>query len=186
MTSALAAVALAAIACCTALVAALHVLPTGYAPLRNAVSDYGVGRYANWYRAQTTAAAIGAIALAWALARSVHPRPVGPIALLVVFAAARLAITRYPTDLDRTKPTPAGHVHLFLAVVAFASIALAAGRLAARVDWGGVDALGLAVIVTAVATALTVRLRFAWFGLVERLFYAAFLAWLATVAIHLL
>ena len=29
-----------------AVVAALHVLPTGYNPARNAVSDYGVGQYA--------------------------------------------------------------------------------------------------------------------------------------------
>ena len=27
----------------------LHLLPTGYNPVRDAVSDYGVGRYRGWF-----------------------------------------------------------------------------------------------------------------------------------------
>jgi hypothetical protein len=33
-----------------AVVAALHVLPTGYNPAHSAVSDYGVGQYAPLFR----------------------------------------------------------------------------------------------------------------------------------------
>ena len=30
----------------------LHVLPTGYNPVRDAISDYGVGRYRSYFAAQ--------------------------------------------------------------------------------------------------------------------------------------
>ena len=49
-----------------AVVAALHVLPTGYKPARNAVSDYGVGQYAPLFRVSL-----------WAGSRAVAALPVG-------------------------------------------------------------------------------------------------------------
>jgi hypothetical protein len=105
--------------------------------------------------------------------------------LLVVFAAARLAIPSFPTDLDRTQRTRQGLIHLLLAGVAFASIAWAAANLTHRVDWNGCRAFGWSVVVTAVATWVAARARFPYFGVVERLFYAATLAWLAFVSLNL-
>ena len=186
--------AIATLACLTALVR-VHQLPTGYRPLRNAVSDYGVGRYAAYYRFQTAASAIAAVFVALALARAVDPAPIRVIVLLGVFAAARFAIPWFPTDVNRLRPTQTGRVHILLAGIAFAAIAWAAAALPDRVDWtsihGLLTGLGWLVVVSSVACglALTRALRVyaaPWFGLIERVFYAAVLAWFFVVSLHFL
>ncbi len=195
MTEALAILALAATLACVAALVYLHTLPTGYRPLTDAVSDYGVGPYKLWYRMQASALGSAGILLAGALWSGVDPAPIRPIGLLVVFGLARLAIPSYPTDLDLTKPTPTGRIHIRLAGVAFVTIALAAVTLhsAVRHDpaWAGIAQLlgwlGWAVAVTTVATVVTVRVPALRqrFGLVERLLYAAMIAWFLVVTIHL-
>jgi hypothetical protein len=167
---------------CVACLLYLHLSPTGYSPLRNAVSEYGVGAYGRWYQAQAALAGLAAALLAAALHRH------GEIAaLLLVFTLARIAITQYPTDLIHTGTrTRAGAVHLLLAAIAFAAICWAACALARR-D-GGEPALGWIASAGAVGTWLGLRspmLR-PVLGLLERVFYAAFLAWLALVAVRLL
>jgi uncharacterized protein DUF998 len=156
----------------------LHVAPTGYSPLRNAVSEYGVGRYAWGYRAQVTLAALAAICLAGAL----PSHPVEQVTLLLVFAAARIAIAFFPTDLlDSREMTRAGRVHLLLAAVAFTAICWCMCVYAPR--W-----LGYVATVGAVGTFLALRrvpqLR-PILGLLERVFYAATIAWFIVNAIRL-
>ena len=193
MTALLGAAAFVATLACTAALLRVHLLPTGYRPIRNAVSDYGVGSFARYYRAQTAAIAIAAVALAAALANEVTPKPTTVIVLLLVFAAARLAIPSFPTDLDRSRPTRTGRIHVLLAGVAFASIAWAAAALPDHVGWSGhgfLVALGWAVVATSVACGLcmTRLLHHAtepFFGLIERLFYASMLVWFLVVATHL-
>jgi hypothetical protein len=173
MTTALAVLALAATAVWSAVLVGVHLRPTGYDPLRNAVSDYGVGAHREWYRAQTAASAVAALFLLGAFAAGTDA-PWWELLLLAAFAAARLAIPWFPTDLDRTRPTPTGRVHVLLAGVAFASIAIAAGNTP---DQLAPRTLQWAVVVTAIAVAWTLRLRYPLFGLVERLFYAATVTW---------
>ena len=195
MVTVLAFLALLATAACLAALVWVHLLPTGYRPVRNAVSDYGVGEYRAFYRAQTAASAVAAVCLAAALAEGVDPAPRRVIALLGLFALARLAIPSFPTDLDRGQPTRTGRIHVLLAGLAFGAIAWAAAALPDRVDWGGLHGvlvvLGWIVVVTAVACGLAMtRLLHArmepFFGLVERCFYAAVLTWLVVVSVHLL
>ena len=50
----------------------LHLLPTGYSPVRDAVSDYGVGRYRGWFWLQAVAGGVGCLTLGIALAE-LHP-----------------------------------------------------------------------------------------------------------------
>ena len=147
--------------------------PTGYSPLRNAVSEYGVGRFAWGYRAQVLFAATAAVCLGVEL----HGRE---RKLLFVFAAARAAIAAYPTDRPGGGTiTRTGTIHLLLAFVAFASICAAASSK----RWE--PALGYVAIAGAVGTGLAVRrvpqLR-PVLGLLERLFYAAIIAWFFVVA----
>jgi hypothetical protein len=175
----------AATAACFGTLVWVHLRPTGYSPLRDAVSDYGVGPSLPFYRAQTAAMALAAIFVAGGLAKAIDPAPKRVIALLLVFAGARLAIPFFPTDLDRTQRTRNGVVHVLLAVVAFAAIAWAAATLPGRVHWAGLGVLGDAVLVTAVATGLSIRARFPYFGLVERAFYVAALVWLLMVSLRL-
>jgi hypothetical protein len=175
----------AATAACFGTLVSVHLRSTGYDPLRDAVSDYGVGPSLPFYRAQTAAMALAAIFVAGGLAKAVDPAPKRVIVLLAVFAVARLAIPFFPTDLDRTQRTGHGVVHVLLAGVAFGAVAWAAATLPDRVHWGGMSALGIAVVVTAVATGLSIRARFAYFGLVERAFYVAVLVWLLVVSLRL-
>jgi hypothetical protein len=185
MSETLGILAAAATAACFGTLVWVHLRPTGYDPLRDAVSDYGVGPSLPFYRAQTAAMALAAILVAGGLARAIDPAPQRVIVLLAVFAGARLAIPFFPTDLDRTRRTTHGVVHALLAVVAFATVAWAAATLPHRVHWTGMAALGIAVVVTAVATGLSIRARFAYFGLVERAFYVAVLLWLLVVSLKL-
>ncbi len=185
MSTALASLAgVATLGCLSALVW-VHLRPTGYDPLRDAVSNYGVGSSRAFYRVQTAAMALAAIFISAALAKALDPAPTLAIVLLLVFAAARLAIPWFPTDLDRTQRTRTGLIHVLLAAVAFGSIAWAAANLSHQVDWPGCRGFGWAVVSTAVATVLAIRTRFPYFGLVERLFYAATLAWLLFVSLNL-
>ena len=159
------------------------------------MSDYGVGEYRVWYRVQASALGIAGLLLALALWAGVHPVPVRPIGLLVAFGIARLLIPSFPTDLDRTKPTSTGRTHLQLAAAAFVSIAFAGPTLHGAVKddpaWAEIAQLlgwlGWALAAAAVATGLALRVPALRerFGLVERLLYAAMIAWFLVVATHL-
>lgn len=194
MTTALAIGAIAGTLVGLAALVRVHQLPTGYRPVSNAVSDYGVGRYAGYYRAQATAIGIAAALLAAALMLAVDPEPGRVIVLLLVFAAARIAIPSFPTDLDRSRPTRTGRIHILLAAAAFASIAWAAAALPQHVDWDGhglLVALGWVIVGTSIACGLSMTSRLhratePFFGLIERVFYAAMIAWLLVVSFHLL
>ena len=64
----------------------LHLLPTGYNPVRDAVSDYGVGRYRGWFWLQAVAGGVGCLALGIALAQ-LHPfTPTQVVVALIVTA----------------------------------------------------------------------------------------------------
>jgi Protein of unknown function (DUF998) len=154
---------------CVSCLVYLHLAPTGYSPVTDAVSAYGVGRFARWYQAQTACAGVAGILLAVALR---HPTHV--VVLLVVFGIARLAITRFPLDASRGP-------HLLLALVAFGSVTSAAIRLPTALH--GTPALGWAMLAALLAG---IALRRAAFGLAERAFYVAMLAWLALLAARLL
>jgi hypothetical protein len=52
-----------------------HVLPTGYNPRSDAVSDYGVGRYRAWFWAQAVAGGVAGLALAIAFAETTPSIP---------------------------------------------------------------------------------------------------------------
>jgi hypothetical membrane protein len=192
-------IAIVATACFIAAVLVLlraHFLPTGYDSMRDAVSDYGVGAHHRYYRAMVVLLGVGAALLAIALARDTEAADLG-IAFLGAYAAARLAIAFFMTDLPGTPMTPAGRVHVVLAAVAFTAIAFASGDITGAIDgspgWSGNVSGALrfearAVQVTAALTLVCFLVPLARervFGLVERLLYVASVAWLITVAAHL-
>jgi hypothetical protein len=131
----------------------LHLAPTGYSPVRDAVSRYGVGAYARWYQAQAAFCGVAGILLA--------------------IGVARLAITQFPMD-TRLRG------HALLAIVAFGSMTSAAIRL--KPEFHGTPALGYAMLAALLAGMLLRRIAF---GVAERAFYAAMLAWLVLVAARL-
>lgn len=176
--------AAATLACLSFLVRA-HTLPTGYDPVRDPVSDYGVGRFSAWYACSTGSIALAALLVAAALRREDASWLV--LVPLVVFALARLAIPHFPTDLEGERPSRVGANHILLAAIAFAAICWAMCDF--RPDWGRwLPWLGYLATAGAVGTLASLRrapfLR-PWTGLLERVFYAAMLAWFLAVSVQL-
>jgi hypothetical protein len=164
----------------------LHLAGTGLSPVRQAVSDYGTTDQHLLYRVQVVAFGVSALLLMAALADGDAIRDAG-LVWLSIYGAARIAIAWFMIDRDATKQTTEGRVHALLAALAFAAIAVAATTIGS--DLGDAYlALGWVVAGTAIATAVfrVVPALAPWFGLVERLLYLATVAWIATVAVHLL
>lgn len=169
-----------------------HLLPTGQHPIRDAVSNYGVGRHRGWYRTAAVSLGIAGLLIAAGVALDVQPTPIAVVVLLAVFGVARLLIGWFPTDLEGEPPTISGRVHMLLALVAFTAVPVAAGLLNGRIQAGGpgeplsstLRALGAATIVAAVIMFASVTLGGLrrWFGLFERLFYLSMIAWMGGVA----
>jgi hypothetical protein len=190
----LAALSAATVAAGTVSLVWVSFLPTGHRAMVDAVSDYGASTYRLFYRATVISLGLGALLLLIAVAHGTDA-PKGGLIWLGVYGATRIAIAFFPTDLEGQTATATGRVHLLLAAAAFTAIAFAATDLTSGLrhdpGWNDVsgllDALRWAVVVTAVGTGVTrvvPYLRRTVFGLVERLLYAATIAFLLTVAVE--
>src|ERR1700691_4559256 len=104
----------------------LHVLPTKYDPVHDAISDYGVGDYRRYFWAQLAAGALACICVAVALT-GLHPyAPALVVVLLLANATARLLMPAFPTDQSGNRfETVKGTIHMLLAVIAFGAVAAA-------------------------------------------------------------
>jgi hypothetical membrane protein len=175
----------------------LHALPTGYDPIHDAISDYGVGKYRSLFWAQLVAGATACAAIALALTQ-LHPYvPKLVVVLLFANALARLLMPAFPTDQSGNRfETVKGTVHMVLAFVAFAAVAAAAtglgGLFTHYPEWSGVkghlETLGWIVMGGAIATALALigpRLK-RIFGLIERIFTVSVIAWLFAISTELI
>ena len=188
-------IAIAATASCLVTLVVLHVLPTGLSPLTNPVSQYGITSYRLGYRVQTIAMGIAAIAAAIGISKlAIRGGPL-VVVLLVVFGAARLAISWFPMDLPGAARTESGRRHGVLALAAFAGATLAALRLGTDISGSSVwvharwpiAGLGTAMLVSLISMGAARRSESMrhYFGLVERAFYAGTIAFLFVVAIEL-
>ncbi len=169
---------------------ALHVLPTGLSPVRNAVSQYGISSYRAGYRVQTIAYALAGLGAALSIT-GLPGRCGVVVALCAVFAASRAAISWFPMDEPGGPHTPTGRNHGILAITAFVAVGAAGWRLAHLLNHDQLhpaiasasNVLALLMAVALVAMALGRRAGGGYFGLIERGFYAAMTGWLVTVAI---
>jgi Protein of unknown function (DUF998) len=180
----------------------LHVLPTGLSPRKNPVSQYGITRYRMGYRVQTIAFGIAGIAAAIGLAGSgsagfgdvAHLGPV--VALLLLFAVARLVISWFPMDEPGVGRTQRGRMHGLLAIITFVAITLAAARFGTVLGRAGErasvaaasQAIGWTLVGSIVAMMIVGRAEQSrsYFGAVERLFYLATAAWFVVLGVALL
>jgi hypothetical protein len=189
MTAALGVLAAAATLACIACLVRAHLSPTGYDPVRDPVSDYGVGSYTGWYAGAATSIGAAGLLVAAGLRHSAPSVSTLELVLLLVFAAARFLIPHFPTDLEGERPSRTGSIHLLLAAVAFAAICWA--MCAIDLDRGTVDhvlpVLGYVATVCALGTFLSLRWAVIrpWTGLIERGAYAATLAWFVIVSVEL-
>jgi hypothetical membrane protein len=119
----------------TAALVALHVLPTGYEPKTDAVSDYGIGRYRGLFWTRALAGAVACFTLAAALGDAKPSMPTEAIVLLVIAGIARLLIPVFPTDQNGSRfQTARGTIHMVLATVIFAAIIVAASKLGSTLE----------------------------------------------------
>ena len=196
MTEALSIIAAVFVAVQTGALIVLHVLPTGYNPFRDAVSDYGVGPYRAWFWLQAVAGGLSCLALGIALAR-LHPfTPTQVAVALIVTAVARFLIPFFATDQGESRfQTLPGIIHMVLAVLAFGGLVWAATGLWATLkhypSWHGAKAfltivpwVMLGSVIAVVLAIRGPRLK-PFFGTFERLFYLSSLAWLFVVSIDL-
>jgi Protein of unknown function (DUF998) len=177
------------------LVVGLHVLPTDVDAVREGVSGYALGEWAVLYRAQVIGTGVAAALIVVGCSARGIGSLVG-LAALVVYAAARFAIVRYPTDPRGTVTlTTSGRVHVLLAATAFLSLALAAPTLgftlAASTQWGWAGPILSALSVAVPATVVATFAAGGWppfralFGLIERTVYATGISWLLVVSLGL-
>jgi hypothetical protein len=181
MTSTLALVALVLVLAAALVLIRLHTLPTGLDPQRDAVSDYGATSFHLYYRVMVVLLGTGAACLALALHHSGDVRTRG-LVWLWIFAIARILIAGFMTVTPGRKVNVEAQIHWLLAAAAFTSIAFAAPLISSDLDLA--KTLAAVVIASAVATLATraVRQLRSVFGIVERILYAASLAWLIVVA----
>lgn len=160
----------------------------------HAVSNYGLGRSARWFRAYVIAGSLAAPVLAWQFwgARDPTYPPIIPLYLLLVMLG-RLALGLCPNDLRGAPRTVSGTVHHAATLLAFTcaymTVAEATPLLAATVGeplTGLLSALKHVISLTFVAVVLTITppLR-RYFGLVERIFLYATALWFLTATLTL-
>jgi hypothetical protein len=174
-------------------VVALHVLPTGYDLVHNAVSDYGVGKYAPLFRVSLWAGSIAVLTLAIGLGLGVGSPPlvIRDVVFLGLVAACRIGESLFPTTVEGEKLTRTGRMHYLFAILTFgftyAAISGLTPVLVKLSPWhphrGTLDWLSGAVLVGLILVIATLlpRLRHV-FGLCERFFLAVTYTWLVVVA----
>lgn len=175
---------------------ALHVLPTGYHPIRHAVSDYAVGQYGSLFRVGLLVSSLGVLFLAIGLTLDpgAPPLAVSQLVFLYLVPATRLGMAVFRTDLEGEKLTPTGRLHYLFAIAAFAftyaAISGMTPRLTSVSPWQSADGLlsalrwiALVSLVLLIVTLLP-RLR-TIFGLFERAFLVSTNLWFVTVGICL-
>lgn len=175
-------------------VVVLHLLPTGYNPVRNAISDYGVGPYRRWLHAEAFASGVAAFTIAIASTSSILAKPIGVTGLLVAAGTARILLAVFPTDVHEPSQTRisrihswtrTGRIHMVLAIISFAGIAFAAGFF----NGTTIDTIVGRVVV---ATAIITLVGLVWwrlkpiFGLLERLFFFSMIGWFLVIGIELI
>ena len=93
------------------------------------MSGYALGRWGDLYRAQVIGCGIAA-ALIVICCGILGIGSLAGLVALVVYAVARFAIVRYPTDPPGTVTfSPTGRMHALLAAIAFLALAVAAPTL---------------------------------------------------------
>ena len=174
-----------------ALDVALVFLRPEFSVLHSAESDYGsAGRYAWLMDANFLLRCLLTLAAVRALTLALPGRPRAPLVLLVGWAVASGLLAFFPDDPVGTKVTAAGRIHLALAVVAFACVAIGT-RITTRVlrrepAWRPVLAplalLSWGAIVPALLLGHSHLRPHSLGGLYEKLFLALELGWILVAA----
>jgi hypothetical protein len=164
---------------------AVHLLPTGLAPLRDPVSQYHLTRFRPVILVATLSAAVSGVGAILALSALVGPSAIVSDVLLSVFVVARALIPFLRMDAPGSPVTTVGRIHTVLAFAAFGSaiaVAFVAGGVLHDAGYPEVatwsSVLGSVGAVGAVGLLIgAIARRQNLLGLFERLIYAGFIPW---------
>jgi hypothetical protein len=172
---------------------ALHFLPTGYHPVRQAVSDYGVGPYSRHFRIALYGNAAGMLALAGALtfASGTGSLPKRDLIFLALVGLGRIVMNFFPTDVEGAKHTTIGKIHYLLAIATFTFIYMSVTHMTSALcelsPWETMKApltwlswLATPALVLLVVTMIRPLRKV--FGIFERLFLVTSNLWAFLVA----
>jgi Protein of unknown function (DUF998) len=168
------------------LIILIHFLPNKYNPIKNTVSDYSItpsSKRRGLYIAIPSAGALSSFSLAIVTATTFKTVSI-IVLLLIISSIFRFFLIFFPTDITGQQSTKKGKLHLLFAMIAFASIAFAAGNFHITV---ADEIISQMVIFTAVL------LLFGFlpplkkiFGLLERIFLLSSIVWLVVMGFELL
>lgn len=102
----------------------LQFLPTGYNPIRHAVSDYAIGKYHTLFNTYVWSSVVAGFAFAFALTINLGPTlvPGWVFILMVLLALVRIGLVFFPTNIEGTRLTRTGAWHYLFAILSFGFI----------------------------------------------------------------
>lgn len=178
---------------------ALHLLPTGRDPIRDAVSSYAISRYGALDGVQKFTGGLCTVSLAIALIAGHAPVSAFGLVMLVINGIALLLIVTVPTQATDTKESFSFSlrwlIHTLLALISFSAIALVTGTLTWPIlmlpTWHGP---GILLLIAGIWTPVSVIIFFIvmaggiaqwrpYFGLIQRSIYLGTICWLGAVLI---
>jgi hypothetical membrane protein len=159
-----------------------------YSLIRNAESDYGVGPNALLMDVNFLLRGVFSVAAAIAIALTTAPlrRSRLGLGLIGAWACCSALLAFFPDNPVGTPVTPSGRIHLLLAGIAFAAVAigtfLTSHRIGGDPAWLSVRRPLLVVsslaIVAGTLAILSIRRPHADFGLYERIFLGLEILWM--------
>lgn len=161
--------------------------------MTQAVSDYGVGRYALEMNLAFFAFGIGIIALALALSSLGSSSALGQLGTTAFLVAGLclFAVGFFPTDLEGAPNTAVGTAHSLLSVVAFLAIIL--GTLVLSRRFRRTDSLrpfykssmALAILIVVLLVILSFVQTVGYLGIGERVFIFSFYSWMLLTSVRI-
>ena len=178
---------------CMASLIALHILPTGFHPISDPVSNYAVSRYGFLYRLQAFSSGICGVCLLVRLTGTGIVLPFWRIVALGFYSLTRMLIIFFPTDVKPSQ-TLKGTIHGILAAFTFTGIAFVAGILTppliSLATWSKIgpelhaDTLLTDVAAVGFLVVIIARPFRQIVGLIERCIYVGTLLWLGIVFVQ--
>jgi hypothetical protein len=185
----------AGLLCCIGNLIALHILPTGFHPIHDPVSNYAVSHYGFLFRLQVLSSSISGACLLALFAVANNVLPFWGIAALICYSLSGMLIIFFSTDVKPPR-TLKGNIHIILAIFRFTGIAFATAILTSPLTnlttWSKMRSeLHATAVLTYVAAIVflvvfTIRPFRQIVGFIERCIILGSVLWLGIVFVQLL
>jgi hypothetical membrane protein len=156
----------------------LHLLKPEISPIGNFISELAIGHF-GWLMATAfVILGIGSSAIAWSLWRQSRRGIADAVGafFLALWGIGLMLAAVFTVDPMGTPPTPTGNLHNLISLIAFVSLMI--GSLIASIRQRGKGLLALSASLPALFILTFGMAASGYVGLFQRIFAAAFLAWL--------